>query len=213
MHHLIKRAGEFLAPFIAVSLLATLSAVPAGAVTESQVHAQFAALQNAVQSTQAYAGITDSEASALQSALQGESSAVANRNSSQESTYASDIANDSPTTYNDLQSTLAWMNSTTYEYQLLVSEESSSQYARGEFPEATVLDNEALAAYGGAKSYVAAASSLPSGGNGLFGLLCATIAIIGYAGAPDSAGLSEAAAQALQSAIQLTGVGCAIAAL
>ena len=39
MHHLIKRAGEFLAPFIAVSLLATLSAVPAGAVTESQVHA------------------------------------------------------------------------------------------------------------------------------------------------------------------------------
>jgi hypothetical protein len=199
----------------AVTLVSTMivEAGPTGAaLTQAQVAAQYSALQNAVQSTQAYEGIVVSWSDGLTSDLQSEASAVSSGNKANEKSYASAIVNDSAIVSNDLSATLGWMNSVTYEYQLLRSEESTSIYAREEFPSATTLDDEAILAYNEAESYAAAASSLPSGGS-IWGLVCLGIAILAVPGAIDTAGLSEVAAESVQWALGVSGVSCALSAV
>ena len=206
------RMGSVVALLLTSSIV--VAAIPAGAVTQSQVASQFAALQNAVQSTQAYSSMTGSASSSEQSDLVSENNAISSGNQASARSYASSINNDSANVSNSLAGTLGWMNSVTYEYQLLQSEESSSvpgyEYARAEFPEATTLDSEALLAYNVAHSYFASQGSLPPSGSGLWGLACLGISVIGLAGAYYPGGLDMEPALSIEKAIGWAGVGCSV---
>jgi hypothetical protein len=176
--------------------------------------AQYSTLQNAVPSTQAYESIVVSWSDQLTSDLQSEATAVSNNNQSAVSTYANAILNDSNNVSNYLTADLGWMNSVTYEYRLLQSEEPTSNYAKAEFPESTTLDNEALLAYGTAEAYSAAASQLPGSGTSLlWGLTCLGAAIIGVAGGPVTEALDLSVAEAIAAAAGYVGVGCGLEAL
>jgi hypothetical protein len=217
----MKKVSKFLrmGSVAAVMLASTIviTALPAGAVTQSQVAAQFATLQNAVQSTQAYSSITGGWSGQEQSDLQSEANAIRSGNQSSERNYASAINNDSANVSNAMTGTLGWMNSVRYEYNLLKSEESSSvpgyQYARAEFPAATTLDNEALLAYGVAQSYFASQASLPPSGSGLWGLICLGTFVIGTVGAFYTGGLDAPAAESISRVIAALGVGCRLTGL
>lgn len=202
---------------VAVLILASaiaITAVPAGAVTQSEVTSQFTALQNAVQSTQAYSSITGSWSSSEQSDLGSEVNAIRNGNTTSSKNYASSVDNDSLNESNAMSGTTGWMNSVTYEYQLLQSEESSSvvgyQYARAEFPAATTLDTEAIQAYNIAEAYFASQSTLPATSSGLWGLFCAGVAAIALASAFYTGGVDAPEATSLVKAIALSGTACYI---
>lgn len=187
--------------------------LPAGAVTEAQVKAQFAAMENAEQSTLVYSGMVQSWSNQLQSDLRSEASAVSAKNKSNEAKYASAIETDSNNASGYLNAAHGWLNSASYELGLIKSEMSTNAYAKIDYPSSQTLENESIVAYDVAQEVFAADSSLPSGGDGLWGLFCAGTAIIGLTGAPESVGLSEAAAAAVQYAARLIGVGCALSAL
>ena len=205
------RVGSVMAMMLASTIVVT--ALPAGAVTQSQVTAQLAALQNAVQSTQAYSGITASWSSSEQSALSSEVNAIRARNRPNETSFASAINNDANNTSNALSGTLGWMNSVAYEYQLLKSEAAGGTgylYARAVMPTATNGDNAALLAYNEAEGYFAGQNTLPSSNLGAWGLACLGIDVIATVGAFYTGGLDATAATAVAKGLALAGASCTI---
>jgi len=206
------RLGSVVAMVLASAIVVT--AIPAGAVTQAQVTAQYASLSNAVQSTEAYAGITENWLSSEQSDVQSEVTALQSGNTPNARTYANSVDADANNVSNYLSSTLGWMNSAQYEYQLLCSEAwgtgAGYLYARAEMPEAKVIYDDAMLAYNQAEGAAASASSLPQSNLGAWGLVCLGVTVIGTAGAFFAGGLSGAAAVTVSRAIALSGVGCFI---
>lgn len=139
--------------------------------------------------------------------------AIRGGNQSSVKYYANAINSDSSNVSNALSGTLGWVNSAQYEYQLLKSEAAGGTgylYARAVMPTATNAYNAAMLAYNEAEGYFASASSLPSSGSGIWGLVCLGIAVFGVSGAVESFGLSEAATASIEWILSRTGLACAI---